>query len=65
MEKLIKSHGKYYIRRGRDENYELKRRNGRTLLFIDSEWEQVVITNLRLQILHEIIYYGESLAFVS
>ena len=65
MEKLIKTHGKYYEIKGRDEQYQLARRNRRTLLFIDSEWKKVIICDLRLQILHELIHYGESLAIVS
>ena len=65
MEKLIKSAGDQYERRGHDEYYTLKRRRGRTLLFINSEWTKVLICNRKFQILHEILHYGEGLAIVS
>jgi len=65
MEKMIKGHGKYYLRKGADELYTLHKRKRGVLLFVNSEWDQVIICDRRLRILHQIFKYGGTMAILA
>lgn len=59
MERIEKAHGEYY--KYKDEYYTLFACKGKTLLFIDDDWREVIICNMKFKVLHEIMWMGESL----
>ncbi len=56
---LEKAHADYYTLRC--EYYKLHSRKGKTLLFVNDDWTEVIVTNMRFKVLHVIVWQGDSM----